>query len=108
MAINLFTRVSGIGPAKARELVNLGITTIAELRKCQDKLTHHQRIGLKFVFFTEYIVDLYNIVLFEFRYFEDFELKIPRKEISKIEKILRKCIKDMEEHYTLTICGSYR
>lgn len=40
-------RVSGIGPAKARDLVKAGITSIDDLKKNQDKLTHHQLIGLK-------------------------------------------------------------
>ena len=31
-AINLLTRVAGIGPAKAHSLVDSGITTILELR----------------------------------------------------------------------------
>lgn len=49
IAINLFTRISGIGPAKAKELVDLGITTIDELKQNISKLTHHQQIGLKYV-----------------------------------------------------------
>ena len=47
VAINLLTRVSGIGPSKAKELVDAGIKTIEELKKHEDKLTHHQKIGLK-------------------------------------------------------------
>ncbi|XP_066251745.1 DNA polymerase beta-like isoform X2 [Euwallacea similis] len=46
-AINLLTRVSGIGPAKARKLVEEGISTIEDLRKHKDTLNHHQIIGLK-------------------------------------------------------------
>nr|CAI5817277.1 unnamed protein product [Callosobruchus analis] len=46
-AINLLTRVSGIGPAKAQSLVHDGIMTLEDLRKHTDKLTHHQMIGLK-------------------------------------------------------------
>ena len=47
VAINLLTRVSGIGPAKAKELVDKGIKTLEDLKKHQDKLNHHQKIGLK-------------------------------------------------------------
>ncbi|CAH2016654.1 unnamed protein product [Acanthoscelides obtectus] len=47
MAINLLSRVSGIGPAKAQSLVDDGIMTIDDLKKHTDKLTHHQIIGLK-------------------------------------------------------------
>lgn len=46
-AINLLTRVSGIGPVKAAELVREEIKTIEDLRKRHDQLTHHQIIGLK-------------------------------------------------------------
>ncbi|KAG7202185.1 hypothetical protein KM043_015864 [Ampulex compressa] len=59
IVINLLTRISGIGPSKAKELVELGIKTLDDLRKHEDKLTHHQRLGLK--------------------YFDDFESKIPRR-----------------------------
>lgn len=88
VAINLLTRVSGIGPSKAKELVDSGIKTLDDLKKHQDKLTHHQKIGLK--------------------YFQDFEKKIPRKEIEEIEKILKEEINDLDDKYLITICGSYR
>ncbi|XP_014204780.1 DNA polymerase beta [Copidosoma floridanum] len=88
VAINLLTRITGIGPAKAKELVNAGITTIEDLKKNQDKLTHHQKIGLK--------------------YFEDFETKIPREEIEALESVVKKSITDIDKDYIVTICGSYR
>ncbi|XP_015778075.1 PREDICTED: DNA polymerase beta-like [Acropora digitifera] len=47
LAIQQLTRVSGIGPAAARKLVDDGITTVEGLKKVQDKLNHHQKIGLK-------------------------------------------------------------
>uniref|UniRef100_A0A224XN85 DNA polymerase n=1 Tax=Panstrongylus lignarius TaxID=156445 RepID=A0A224XN85_9HEMI len=87
-AVNLLTKVSGIGPAKAQELVKMGIKTIEDLRNNKDKLNHHQLIGLK--------------------YFEDFEKKIPRQEIEVIDKIIRKEIGTIDEKYLITICGSYR
>ncbi|XP_040573622.1 DNA polymerase beta [Lepeophtheirus salmonis] len=43
-AINLLTRVIGIGPVKARELVeNEGIRTVEDLRKIEEKLTNAQK-----------------------------------------------------------------
>ncbi|XP_071536953.1 DNA polymerase beta-like [Panulirus ornatus] len=87
-AINLMTRISGVGPAKARELVEDGILTIEDLRKNEKKLTHHQIIGLK--------------------YFEDFEMRIPREEVEKIEEQLNKHITSLDPDYIVTICGSYR
>ncbi|XP_012145527.1 DNA polymerase beta isoform X2 [Megachile rotundata] len=88
VAINLLTRVSGIGPAKAKELVDNGIKTLNDLKKHQNKLNHHQKIGLK--------------------YFEDFEKKIPREEIEQIEKIMKDAVTKLSNEYILTICGSYR
>lgn len=88
VAINLLTRVSGIGPAKAKELVDSGIKTLETLKIHQDKLTHHQKLGLK--------------------YFDDFEKRIPRGEIEKIENILKDTINRLDDKYLITICGSYR
>ncbi|XP_045494590.1 DNA polymerase beta-like [Colias croceus] len=87
-AISLLTRVSGIGPVKAAELVRSGIKTIEDLQKQKDKLTHHQLIGLKF--------------------FDDFEKKIPRAEIQEVEIKMKKIISDFDPNFRITICGSYR
>ncbi|KAK5638695.1 hypothetical protein RI129_012990 [Pyrocoelia pectoralis] len=88
VSINLLTRVSGIGPAKARQLVDDGITTLDDLKKNINKLNHHQTIGL--------------------RYLDDFEKKIPRSEIESVEKILQREIFKLDPEYKITICGSYR
>ncbi|XP_073949300.1 DNA polymerase beta-like [Choristoneura fumiferana] len=87
-AISLLTRVSGIGPVKAADLVRGGIKSIEDLRNHQNRLTHHQLIGLK--------------------YFEDFEKKIPRSEIQEIEKKLKGYIIGSDSQFTVTICGSFR
>ncbi|XP_076049218.1 DNA polymerase beta-like [Oratosquilla oratoria] len=87
-AINLLTRVTGIGPAKARELFDSGITTLEDLQKNKGKLNHHQLIGLK--------------------HFDEFEKRIPREEIQEIESKLKSMIIDIDSSYILTICGSYR
>lgn len=88
VAISLLARISGIGPAKAKELVDAGIKTLEDLKKHQNKLTHHQKLGLK--------------------YFDDFERKIPRAEIVQVEKILKDAMKEINRDYLVTICGSYR
>ncbi|RZF36460.1 hypothetical protein LSTR_LSTR009556 [Laodelphax striatellus] len=87
-SINLLTRVSGIGPAKAKQLFDSGIRTLDDLHKNQDKLNHHQLIGLK--------------------YFDDFEKKIPREEIQEIETIIKESVTQLDPAYLITICGSYR
>lgn len=89
IAINLLTRVAGVGPAKAKELVDAGINSIQDLKDNQDKLLNKaQKIGLK--------------------YFEDFEQRIPREEIKKVEVILKKQLAKLDVKYEAEICGSYR
>nr|CAD7260743.1 unnamed protein product [Timema shepardi] len=87
-AINLLTRVTGIGPAKAKELVNAGVMSVEDLQKHKDKLNHHQLIGLK--------------------YFEDFEKRVPKEEIQEIENIIKEEVGKLDQDYLVTICGSYR
>ncbi|XP_071585111.1 DNA polymerase beta isoform X1 [Heliangelus exortis] len=87
-SINFLTRVTGIGPAAARKFVEEGIKTLEDLRKNEHKLTHHQRIGLK--------------------YFEDFEKRIPREEMLQMQEIVLKEIKKLDSNYIATVCGSFR
>lgn len=47
-------------------------------------------------------------MIYSFRYFDDFEKKIPRAEIIQIEGILKDAIKEISRGYLVTICGSYR
>ena len=77
-----------IGPAKARELADSGISGIKDLRMNQTTLTKGQIIGLK--------------------HFEDFELRIPREEIALAEKLIKNELKKIDPLYKITICGSYR
>ncbi|KPI92718.1 DNA polymerase beta [Papilio xuthus] len=87
-AISMLTRVSGVGPVKAAELVKDGIITIKDLKNSKQLLNHHQLIGLK--------------------YFEDFEKKIPRSEIQAIENKLKALVIGFDSNFTITICGSFR
>lgn len=88
VAINLLTRVAGIGPAKAKELYEIGISTLQDLEANQDKLSSAQKIGLK--------------------HFDDFEKRIPRSEIKDLEKRIRNVVEKMDAKYIMTVCGSYR
>ena len=84
----IFTNIYGVGPQKAKELVQKGITTLSELRKKQDEaLNKVQRVGLK--------------------YYEDILERIPRKEIDDYDKIFDSLFKkEFEGKYE--IVGSYR
>ncbi|KAJ3604238.1 hypothetical protein NHX12_028979 [Muraenolepis orangiensis] len=87
-SINFLTRVTGIGPAAARKFFEDGVKTLEDLRKIEDKLNHHQQIGLK--------------------YFEEFEKRIPREEMEKMESLVHEELKTVGTEYIGTICGSYR
>ncbi|XP_013142721.1 PREDICTED: DNA polymerase beta-like isoform X1 [Papilio polytes] len=87
-AISMLTRISGVGPVKAAELVKDGIVTVEDLKRSKHLLNHHQLLGLK--------------------YFEDFEKKIPRTEIKAIENKLKALVFDLDSNFTITICGSFR
>ncbi|KAE8619370.1 hypothetical protein XENTR_v10009737 [Xenopus tropicalis] len=87
-SINFLTRVTGIGPAAARKLVDEGIKTLDDLRNNEHKLNHHQKIGLK--------------------YFDDFEKRIPRKEMIQMQEKVIDRIKILDPQYIATVCGSFR
>lgn len=121
--LNLLTRVTGIGPAKAKILVEAGVKSIEDLdkRKAELGLTHHQLIGLKYVLcwlfhafyvvYRECVPFCLKLTLnqsFFSRYFEDFEKKIPRDEIVEIEKFITEKVHKLDPEFLVTICGSYR
>ncbi|KAG8512461.1 DNA polymerase beta, partial [Galemys pyrenaicus] len=81
-SINFLTRVTGIGPSAARKFVDEGIKTLEDLRKNEDKLNHHQRIGLK--------------------YFEDFEKRIPREEMLQMQDIVLNEVEKVDSEYIAT------
>ncbi|KAK6313295.1 hypothetical protein J4Q44_G00166420 [Coregonus suidteri] len=87
-SINFLTRVTGIGPAAARKFFDEGVKTLEDLKKIEHKLNHHQQIGLK--------------------YFEEFEKRIPRAEMTKMETLILQELELVDTEYIGTICGSYR
>ncbi|XP_035022469.1 DNA polymerase beta [Hippoglossus stenolepis] len=87
-SINFLTRVTGIGPAAARKFFEEGVKTLEDLKKIEHKLNHHQQIGIK--------------------YFEEFEKRIPRAEMEKMETLIVAELKIIGEGYIGSICGSYR
>ncbi|KAJ8005744.1 hypothetical protein DPEC_G00121080 [Dallia pectoralis] len=87
-SINFLTRVTGIGPAAARKFFDEGVKTLDDLKNIEHKLNHHQQIGLK--------------------YFEEFEKRIPRAEMTKMETLIIQELESVDTEYIGTICGSYR
>jgi NAD-dependent DNA ligase/DNA polymerase/3'-5' exonuclease PolX len=85
--VNIFTEVYGIGPKKAKELVNQNITSIPQLRENQQLLNDIQKVGLF--------------------YYEDILERIPRSEIEEYKTIFEnKFPKGRDEK--MEIVGSYR
>ena len=87
--VNILTDVYGIGPKKAKELVDKGITTIEQLRENQQLLNDVQKVGLK--------------------YYEDVMKRIPRSEIQQYESIFESEFKKVATPGSrFEIVGSYR
>tara|TARA_B100000795_G_scaffold268871_1_gene256760 strand:+ start:1079 stop:2158 length:1080 start_codon:yes stop_codon:yes gene_type:complete len=101
--LELLSKITGIGPAKAKSLLDLKITLemlMDEMVSIEgdfskiiqtmnlSQLTHHQLIGVK--------------------YFEDITKPIPRKELLSIRLKLIKFISQLEGNYEVIICGSFR
>ena len=90
----VFMGIHGIGPKNAKELVKTGFKSIEDLRNCpniEEHLNNVQMIGLE--------------------HYEDLQLRIPREEIEKHEKNLKKLYKLCnfpKNAVHFTIAGSYR
>jgi DNA polymerase/3'-5' exonuclease PolX len=82
-------QIHGIGPAKAKELIDkAGIKHIDELNERQDLLNDVQKKGLK--------------------YYKDTTLRIPRAEMEKHEAYIMSVIKTFGNGITASLTGSYR
>ena len=87
--LNLFTKIYGVGPKKAKVLIDDGITTIAQLKENEDKLNDTQKIGLK--------------------YYEPLTKRIPRDEIELFNDKFDAIFKDVTPPGSkYAIVGSYR
>ena len=87
--VNIFTKVYGIGPKKAEELVKNNITTIDEVRENLNMLNDKQKIGIK--------------------YYNDILERIPRSEIDDFYIKLSLIFEEFKSNGSrFEICGSYR
>lgn len=91
-AIRDLTRITGVGEGHANAWYKRGIKNVAGLRNAvasgEIKLTHHMQIGLK--------------------YLDEFERRIPRREIERAEPLLYSTLKQIDRGLVFHICGSYR
>lgn len=86
-------KIHGVGATKAKELVEKqGIKSIEELKEKlkdnSDLLNNKQKIGLK--------------------YYEDINLKIPRKEMEQHETYLLETLSNLDKDIQIIMVGSYR
>jgi len=90
--VNILGEIYGVGPKKAKELVDQGITTIDQLRSQQDSvLNDTQKVGLK--------------------YYEDILKRIPREEIHQYDAIFKNVFSKVAgpgSEARFEIVGSYR
>lgn len=81
--------IHGIGPAKAKSLVeDHNIKSIKDLEEKPELLNDKQKIGLKYVY--------------------DFQERIPRKEMDVHCALLGQCITSIDESFEFEVTGSYR
>lgn len=85
--ISLFGEVWGVGPATALKLYEKGHRTLDDLWR-DESLTNAQRIGLKF--------------------FDDIKQRIPRHDVSEMEKLLQDVGTDILPGVIIVCGGSYR
>ena len=92
--VNILAEVYGIGPKKAKDLVDQGITSIAQLRENQQLLNDIQKVGLN--------------------YYEDILKRIPRSEIEDYKAIFETAFPNQGSPSAkgtdgkMEIVGSYR
>lgn len=87
---NALLKIYGVGPVKAEELVRVQrIRSLDDLRaRAGELLNEKQQIGLK--------------------YYDEFIERIPRTEMKKHEKVLKKALKEVDERFVGEIVGSFR
>lgn len=86
-------KIHGVGSTKAKQLVEeYSVTSIKDLKtkleENEDLLNNKQKIGLK--------------------YYDDINLKIPRKEMEQHESFLLNTLSLLDKDIEITIVGSYR
>jgi len=87
--LNIFTNIYGVGPKKAKQLIEDGITTLTLLKENESKLNDTQKVGLQ--------------------YYEPLQKRIPRNEIEEFAKVFDTIFKQVApEGSKYEIVGSYR
>jgi len=89
---NEFTKIIGVGNAKAKEWISKDIKNIIqlknEIKNGNISITNNINLGLK--------------------YYEDLQIRIPRQEIDILKEIMYKILNEIDKNLIFDICGSYR
>eukprot|EP00756_Hemistasia_phaeocysticola_P048484 Hpha_TRINITY_DN22908_c0_g1::TRINITY_DN22908_c0_g1_i1::g.153983::m.153983/K02330/POLB; DNA polymerase beta len=86
--IQLFNKITGIGPKTAQALYDKGYRSIADLEKSKEPFTAHQRLGLK--------------------HFDDLLHRIPYDEVVAHAAIVEEEVRKVDKSLIVTVCGSFR
>jgi len=87
--LNIFTKIYGIGPKKAKQLIEDGINSLEELKQNESKLNDTQKIGLQ--------------------YYEPLQKRIPRNEIEQFNSVFDTIFNEVAPPGSkYKIVGSYR
>ena len=87
---NELLNVIGIGPQKAKKFNKEGIFTFKDLKEAYDSNK----------------IELTDDIIIGIKYYDDFNLRIPREEVDEFKKIFDKVFIKLKLEYN--ICGSYR
>lgn len=87
---NELLNVIGIGPQKAKKFNKKGIFTFNDLKEAYDSNK----------------IELTDDIIIGVKYYNDFNLRIPREEVDEFKKIFDKVFIKLKLEYN--ICGSYR
>lgn len=85
--LSTFMGIFGVGQSTANKWCALGYKTLADVQK-HATLTYAQAVGLK--------------------YYDEFQLRIPRQEMETICNAIKTVIRAIDELFIVEICGSYR
>jgi DNA polymerase beta len=96
-------QINGIGPAKAKKLVDEGITleTLVDewniVKDSNTKIKNHLIIG-----------KLTNSQLLGLKYYQDIQERIPRQQIVEMHNYIKNIINNIDPEIRWDICGSFR
>lgn len=87
-ALQTFLNIYGVGLSKASKWVMGGLRTLGDLKTYNISLTPTQQVGIS--------------------HYDDFNSRIPRREVNQHAAIVRNALQAIDPNFTATVSGSYR